>query len=324
MTAPRPLLARLVHALRCARGPRVGRRRAFALPMVVLLALVATLGIGVMLERASQAMLATQREIQVYRRHHDTLGMKEMVNRWLGSNQSRLAERLGDDGLAFRLELPGGEEVHVYFAPGQGQALTSLDLLGGDRNLQARQLARIIAAMEQEARQSGGDVILAAEDPALIDIEGDTTRFHFSPGLSRPFGPVEVDVNTAPFDVLTTIARVGIIEGSPDAFVAELVSAREDHDLTEVDVRAASSSAQLTDGDQATVRTMLTTNATLWRVVAERLDRRGRLIERTGGYFQTGLSEGGSDFNQGGGFLSWRTLDLPEAGLVPGVGGSYR
>lgn len=301
------------------------RARAFALPMVMLLALVATLGIGVMLERAAQATLATQREIEVYRRHHDTLGMKEMVNRWLGSNQSRLAERIADDGLAFRLELPAGEEVQVYFAPGQGQALTALDLLGGDRNLQARQAARLIAAMEQEAVQSGTDALVAAQDPALVDMEGDASRFQFSPGLSRPFGPVEVDVNTAPVEVLDTIARVAIVEGSPDSFVAELIRARDgDEPLTEVDIRSAASRAELTDGDLATVRTMLTANATLWRVVAERLDRRGRLIERTGGYFQTGLSEGGSDFNQGGGFLSWRAMDLPEGGLVHGGGGSYR
>ncbi len=294
--------------------------------MVVLLALVATLGIGVMLERAAQAMLATQREVDVYRRHHDTLGMKEMVNRWLGSNQNRLAERLGDDGLAFRLELPDGDEIHVYFAPGQGQALTSLDLLGGDRNLQARQVARLIAAMEQDAVRSGSDVILASQDPALIDVEGDTSRFQFSPGLSRPFGPVEVDVNVAPVEVLETIARVAIVDGSPEEFVAELLRARDDDEpITQVDIRAAGSSADLTDGDLATIRTMLTANGTLWRVVAERLDRRGRLVERTGGYFQTGLTEGGgSDFNQGGGFLSWRTLDLPESDMVPVDGSPYR
>lgn len=294
--------------------------------MVVLLALVATLGIGVMLERAAQAMLATQREVDVYRRHHDTLGMKEMVSRWLGSNQNRLAERLGDDGLAFRLELPDGDEIHVYFAPGQGQALTSLDLLGGDRNLQARQVARLIAAMEQDAARSGSDVILASQDPALIDVEGDTSRFQFSPGLSRPFGPVEVDVNFAPVEVLETIARVAIVDGSPEEFVAELLRARDDDEpITQVDIRAAGSSADLTDGDLATIRTMLTANGTLWRVVAERLDRRGRLVERTGGYFQTGLTEGGgSDFNQGGGFLSWRTLDLPESDMVPVDGSPYR
>src|SRR5690606_29072456 len=141
------------------------------------------------------------------------------------------------------------------------------------------------------------------------------TRFHFSPGLSRPFGPVEVDANTAPPQVLDTIARIAIIDGNPAAFVSEILKARDDGEtLTDGDVRSAGSSADLSDGDLATLRTMLTANATLWRVVAERLDRRGRLVERTGGYFQTGLTSGSSDFNQGGGFLSWRTLDLPEIG----------
>ena len=71
-------------------------RRAFALPLVVLLLLVGGLTIGLLMERHGISYRAIARHVENYKSHHRAAGVKECILRWLDTARGRVDQSLDD------------------------------------------------------------------------------------------------------------------------------------------------------------------------------------------------------------------------------------
>ncbi len=106
-------------------------RRAFAMPMVVLLTLAASLMVAVLLNRNSVRRADAEFELRSYVEDHRQRGVRELVALWLQfSAQQDLEALLGADGLAFTLDYSGGRRLAVSLVPMQGAPLVEPEGLG--------------------------------------------------------------------------------------------------------------------------------------------------------------------------------------------------
>jgi hypothetical protein len=258
------------------------RTRAFALPLVVLLALVAALATAVVLERQGGGYAAVARQVESYKRHHRHLGMEEMVDRWLATTRGAVRERLAADGWAFELELPGNEKVVVRLTDGQGAALRNTDQLSG-------------------AERRFALAILSALDDAP-DQDLDHPIF-------RDAGPARISVNSAPLIVLDAVAQAVIGEHGQEArrFVRELDKRRSDGLLVQGDIRGIGQQLELSQEALAGLDLMLTADPSVWRVVAD--DTGTGFASRVGGLVQISQEPAGLGLSNR--FLTWEGLPPP-------------
>ncbi len=287
-------------------------RRAYALMLVMLVAFVATMTLGVILDRHSSGRLAVQRQINRYEDHHAHAGMREMVSRWLGGARS-MDTRLDEDGLAFTLELPDRTTFDVYMMDGQDAVLTNMDSLAGARNFHARQLARVMAARERQWEEEGTlEQRLERHRQDLIAREYPVDRLPFPIGFTRRLGPSKVNVNTASEEVLSAAIDLSIVEGEPERLLRDLLAARDEEDpIDSATLRQICVGADMNQGEISTLTSVLATDTTLWAVIAVRRDWQGVPIAYSGGLLPTGRpSSSSSDFAESDPFLSWETISL--------------
>src|ERR1043166_3833682 len=115
-------------------GPRIHlRSRAFALPLVVLLILIAGLTVALLVERHGVSDRAITRNIDNYRNHHRAAGIKECILRWLDTARGRVSESLDESGLAFTMDVSREGQIKVYMQDAQGAALSDPSALAGRR-----------------------------------------------------------------------------------------------------------------------------------------------------------------------------------------------
>lgn len=106
-------------------------RRAFAMPMVVLLTLAASIMVAVLLNRNSIRRSDAEFELQSYIQEHRQRGVREIVSLWLQfSAQQDLEALLADDGLAFTIDFNAGRRLEVRLVPLQGAPLVEPEGLG--------------------------------------------------------------------------------------------------------------------------------------------------------------------------------------------------
>lgn len=106
-------------------------RRAFVMPTVVLLALVASLAVTVLLNRNSVRRSDAEYALDSYIEEHRQRGIRELIALWLQfSGQQDLEGLLGEDGLAFTLEYSADRELRVRLVPMQSAPLTDPEGLG--------------------------------------------------------------------------------------------------------------------------------------------------------------------------------------------------
>ncbi len=254
-------------------------RRAFALPMVVLLALIASLAVGVLLERQSGGHLAVQRAIGSYRDHHRMVGMEVMVDRWLGpSRPSSLTDRLGDDGLAFELRQPHGRFTRVYISDGQGAALSNLGAVTGPAADYARRVRDALTPRQETTDEE----------------------------LLRDAGPVKVSANTAPQAVIEAVASV-VIGDNSDRFVRDLITKRAKTRLTTQDLNTVIQEAHLTPEQSAGLEMLLTAEPSLWRVDVKTTEPDVPRPQWARGLLEVGPGLG--RWMENGRFVSWETVD---------------
>jgi len=229
------------------RRQRVRTARAYALPLVILVALAASLAIGIVLSRHADSHLAVNRQVLLYRDHHRQMGMQELVDRWFINVVTRgsVRDQLGDGGLAFELVLPQGARASVYLHDAQGTALEDLRMLRGPEASYARRLVK------------------ALDD---LPLSGESDR---RARLFREFGPAKISVQTAEPAVLETLAQVVVPRAEGRRFARMLVDRRERSDLNPSDVRAIAIEAGLNGDEAFAAEMMLTTQSTLWRVTAQ-------------------------------------------------------
>lgn len=280
---------------RTHRPPRpsasVARQRrshpAFALPLVLILALTGSLAVAVLLERQGSATLSVKRQLDAYQSHHVSSGMREMIARWIKLMRGSLPDNLDADGRAFTLELPRGYTVDVYMEDGQGAAVTDATQLIGRR----REIAEFMRAYVE-----------ATAKPEELDI------------ALRSAGPGVVSVVTAPPIVLEALASACVEPEQVQSVVDALTRIGAEAARPDL-VQATSAGSPLTDLSidsraRTEIEAMITTSPTIYRVVCVERAPGGRVTWRAGGLMDLGAVRNQTAYDQGGPFLTWEDLPI--------------
>lgn len=226
------------------RGARRASARGFALPFVLALLLIASLMIGAAMQREATQRLAVERALLQYRRHHETFGVRAVVQKWLGRmGSSRRLESLIDaaaGGPVFHFELPGGTQIDVYAADGQGSMLENIDsIVSGDFDLYADILSRV--------------------PPERLD-------------LVRTVGPLQISIRSAPREILEAL----VPSKDRRARFAQAAQAQQRRDQLSPQELAQLLRRYGDVGDDADrIAALFTVNPTLWRLRVEADDGAG-------------------------------------------------
>lgn len=262
-------------------------RRAFALPLVILLALIASLAIGVILMRTGASNAAVNQQIRIYKQHHRNAGMKEMIDRWLATTHGSIQDQLDSDGQAFTLELPRNDRVRVTVVDGQGTILDDLRGLYGTE-------ARYTAIATETIRQAIG-----------------TDRPDLDSRFFRKAGPAAVSINSAPREVIEAMT-MAIIPGRDGRRLAdEYLNRRNQALLTQAEVRSIAVEMHANPNDAAALDHMFTATPTVWTVEALETVR-SRVVARSGGLMEiiTDTPNAGVGIGSHTRFLTWDDLPL--------------
>lgn len=272
-------------------GPRAST--GFALPMVVLLVLLATLMLSVVIQRATAQGYTIKRQRDAYLEHHASRGFQEVLNFYVQSlGRVPVAEILEEDGHVFDLHLRDRSVVSIYIRDAQGTLTTSLV---GLNEQQQYLVLKPLSYLERLA-------------PGRTD-------------LVRPAGPLQVSARTASKEVLDAIEGA-LTDAEPSGtLAAAIIKARADGQLTAAELTAAGSEAGFTSGLRASdFRNLLTHEPTMFRAIVElRQPQYGggmRLMARYSGLMQVQGSTGGQAAGTATGlvsaslFLSWGPLPI--------------
>lgn len=220
-------------------------RRAFALPVVLLLVLIAGIVISAMMQRHVTQVMTTQRESLQYTFHHASKGAQEAIEAWLRQSGAtrNMYEALDSDGHAFDLTIDG-MTVKVSLYDAQDSVLVELAGLSGT------------------LREAGLNII----DELRTVAGAGAARF------TRREGPLAVSANSAPREVLLAAVNA-ITDGvGSDALVSEVMHARENGTITVQNLNDVYTQADVEPELRNKLGMVLTAQTTLWRVVAEAQD----------------------------------------------------
>lgn len=233
-------------------------RRGYALPLVLLLALVASVVMAMVLDRQRTQTLSQKRQLDQYRDDHFAKGMQEAIDAWMKSVAARpFGELLEADGHALDMELAGGVTLRLYAFDGQGSVLTEIMGLTGEARVDAANLIDSLAQLPPELRVQVGGF--------------DRGRL---PELTRRFGPLQISVNAAPESVLHAAVRYALDgDNSADA-VKAIVEARSAKVLAAADLSDALAKIKAEAPQRNVLSRILTTQPVLYRLEA-RLFRTG-------------------------------------------------
>ncbi len=271
-------------------------RRAFAMPIVVLLTLVIGLAVGVFLARQGVQNRTVARQVRAYQEYHAGRGMQEAIGAWLRRLNSReIPDAIGDDGHAMDILLPGGDVASVYVQDGQGQVLASLGALDGE-------------ALEACAR---------VLDALLRDTSVDTYRRSI-----RRVGSWQISPNAADETVLRAVIASRVEdEGTVASAVSRILGDRAGGRMTRSQVQHALEEAGVSEGAETSLARIFTYQPELWFIRVE-LRPRGtrRVVARYGGLAYIGASSTQNTSAESGKFLTWEALEDPPPGSA-GPGG---
>ncbi len=324
MTSPRLQLLRV----RLTRA-----RRAFALPLVVLLLLVGGLTVALLLERHGVSYRAIVRNVDNYKNHHRSAGIKECILRWLDTARGRVDQSIDSEGLAFSMDVSGEGRIDVYLFDAQGSTLSDPTALSGRRREIVEDMKFLLESVPAEQRPDN---------------------------LFRPVGPPEICLNTAP-DLLIKALCLAVI-GEPDkanqaaiaifdrrasvrpgsldsgagstSFGSGTGSGSKSPSLSGSKTPVAGAGApaggappmgtniadalrdiQITERQRKEIASMLVTQPSLYECLVETRNSSGTLLNKSSGLYH--LDESRSDtFKQGGGFLTWDALPLEDSRLA--------
>jgi len=273
------------------KGSRARSRRGFALPLAVLLALVGSLAVVMLLERHNVLALAYRRQIDSYVDRHEGAGIIECTLNWISTARGgNPLEAVGDDGLAFSMDLPGGRRLSVYIEDGQGEALRETSMISGRRREIAQDAVFILDTMPEELK---------------VD------------GMFRTAGPAEVSVNAAKPVVIRALCLAVLANPAKADQAAQIIVGRRSSNsgigaagkLKDGKLTSALQELGLSEEQKQELASMLVAKPTLLRVIAETRDGSGRILARSMGLYP--LVEGRTEtFKQSGGFLSWESVPV--------------
>lgn len=246
-------------------------RRGFALPLVVLLALVASLMVAVMLDRSTTQAYMVKRQLDNYRDDHFAKGMQEAIDSWMKSVATKpMLEMLEHDGHAMDLELADGVILKLYVFDAQGSVLTDFAMLQGDSITDAQGVAMAYSGISVEELQKASKALAETEQKVR-------TAGRYTPvSLTRRYGSPAVSANSAPDPVLAAVANFA----SGPELVQQLIDAvnvaRADKPLAANDLADLIAKLQTEPEIRAILQRLLTAQPTFWQLEA-RLFRVGDL-----------------------------------------------
>jgi hypothetical protein len=270
-THPRPSLS----------ARRTGR--AFALPLVVLLLFVGALTVGLMMERHGISYRAIVRNVDNYKNHHRSSGIKECILRWLDTARGRVDQSVDDNGLAFTMEVSGEGRIDVYLRDAQGSTLSDPSATSGRRREIVEDIKFLLDQLPQDQRPDN---------------------------MFRPVGPPEISIETAPDMLIRALCLAVVGEPTKASQAATAVFDRRAAGRSSPgNIADALKDVPITERQRKEIASMLVARPTLYDCVVETIDTSGTLLNKSSGLYL--LDETRSDtFKQGGGFLTWDTLPI--------------
>jgi len=214
---------------------RPNSRRAYVLPMVILLALMGSLVVAACLERFSAQRLLVQRQVAEYKRHHEMLGAQTVIKQWIGRQQNTVLQAAAkSDEAAHRFALPEDVRIAVWVRDGQGGA--KIDLTG-----------------EPEPKRSWFEAILWRLPEGY-------------PELIRRVGPAEISVNAAPWNVLAALREGG------DDLADDIIAERTRGPIDRAKFLSMLEKSDATPEEIAEIQRLVTFEPVLYRLVVEASD----------------------------------------------------
>ncbi len=265
-------------------------RRGFAMPIVILLALVVGIMTAVMLDRQSAQSLTVQRELHGYRDHHFSRGVREVVGQWTDTLSGQPIQNLVQpDGHILDIQAADGGLLSIYMFDGQGAALADPTGLTDQDRTDA------LGVLQALSDGTGGN-----PDPASL----------------RSVGPLKISVASAPQEVLEAMANYAMGGGrNGRRFADSLVKARASQDLAQADVQTAESAADMTAEQRQILDRVLALKPDLWNMVIDVYPAGAREPSvRYGGRWASSSARGGPALSTLGKFLSWEELPLHDDG----------
>ncbi len=262
-------------------------RRAYALPLVMLLALVGTIAATLIVEFQGNQRRAEEQSVEAYRAHHEQQGIAEVLELWLGLGRP---QEIPPEGLAFQIRGPAGEIYQIELRDGQGTLLANPGTPSGDNGQAMGEAFARAAAML-------GGMDAAHADPAREP-------------LVRRHGPVRVNANSAPREVLVALARAVDPRAAAESFAAAGVERRDQAMIDDAGLRRLIADAGFRDREPADLLTgMLVTRSTLLEVDVAMRDPLRHMVARHRGLIQRSVVK-----NQPCAFLKWERVVETDSG----------
>lgn len=206
-------------------------RRAFALPLVVILAAVLATVVAYMLARQSVQALTVERQINRYREHHAGRGMAELVDGFLKTVRNHdPSTAMTPDGKVLDCDLPGGGTLSVFMADGQSDPVDPT-IAGSDR-----------------------DSALALSQATPEGTAG------------RTMGPTQVSINSASQETLIAIAKLCTADQHGEDFALAVLSARAGKPIPPEDINKIAQSVGFTPEQLTVLSKYLTAEPQIWLV----------------------------------------------------------
>jgi len=238
-------------------------RRAFVLPLVMILALVAGVALVILFTRRSASMTFANRQSDNYVSHHFQSGLRDTVTVVLQVSRKNREKKLAGGMLAFDMGLEDGLVLRVRMLDAEGSVVASADPKDSIRLTVMRSAA--MRLLEQ-----------GLTDERYI----------------RASGPARVSIHGAPRPVLAALAEAVDASCDADAFASAVVDAREQADITPQQFRTILSEARVKPENTELFEAMISLEPQLWWVQATVYDRNGKPLIDQGGIMQGGLKPG--------------------------------
>lgn len=252
---------------------------AFAMPLVMLLALVSSLAVIGLMSRQTESRLAVERQVTGYESHHLQQGLKELTQFWLTVSKRTDGSKLATDVVGYDMRLKDGYTVEVRLYDAQGSLLRSLDPWGA----------------------IAGDPMDAASD-ALVE-KGKANRSNV-----RFRGPAKLSIHAAPPEALEALAMAVDPSASGAAFADAVVRKRMERDLTQADITEVCGVSGLKDAALTKLQNLLVAESSFWRIEATLKSRTGTILQRQGGLANGQLKQSLMGTSNSWAVLTWGPL----------------
>lgn len=259
--------------------------------------LIASLTVGLLIERHGVSYRAVNRHVNNYKNHHFAAGIKECVLNWLNSARGRVDQSIDDNGHAFTVNVQGEGHIDVYLTDAQGMILANTSAVSGRRREILEDMKFLLDQVDPE-------------ELAALNLR-----------LYRPVGPPEMSINTCPDIALRALCLA--IVSTPDKALQTATALIERRSAGSSNPGAAGGADILNvlrdmpieERERKEISAMLVGTPTLYEIRAETRDSDGTLLHHAAGLYA--LDESRNDtFKQGGSFLTWDILPNDDERLI--------